>query len=375
MDQVVQEYTSCLDSEDSHEVAKVWGMLEERRQAAFRSADPSAKMNYSRLLQELLAYKRGAVVQKLLNQVVKPKPSAGPASAGRRYSLQFKLMMTLGVLSESQAVAEFCLRELGGDIGLLAQEYLISFKVLMWSISNEEVREKQHTEVWLDWILSSLRGIIHFARVSKFFRRSLQESGQDLFPNLEQLLSKDFEKLLPEHRATASLTEINQLVHIFCLFEDSQHWALEQGLIRIEVALIRLATRHAEKYKRSSLGDSDKVIGTEQELLELDKKMRNPEDPPSARAWRARYLEWYKNDILVDIQLNLSLTGLDILGPHQNIDPEKTSKSVKSLAAWASGRRKMPIVCSWELCEAGSVIDAGRLFGRCSKCSLAFYCK
>ena len=59
----------------------------------------------------------------------------------------------------------------------------------------------------------------------------------------------------------------------------------------------------------------------------------------------------------------------------RNLDIEKAPKSVKSLAAWASRRREMPIVCSWELCETGSVIDAGKLFSKCSKCSLAYYCR
>ncbi|GAQ90612.1 hypothetical protein KFL_006620070 [Klebsormidium nitens] len=102
-------------------------------------------------------------------------------------------------------------------------------------------------------------------------------------------------------------------------------------------------------------------------LVDLQKKIMHPKDPQSASVWRKRYLNKCREDLILE-------TRLPFVRAVSNLDLKRSPGSVKSLAAWASKRRETPIVCSWELCEAGSVVDAGRLFSKCANCSLAYYC-
>ncbi|GAQ80125.1 hypothetical protein KFL_000460355 [Klebsormidium nitens] len=48
--------------------------------------------------------------------------------------------------------------------------------------------------------------------------------------------------------------------------------------------------------------------------------------------------------------------------------------SAKFLAARANGRIDAPVVCSWDLCDAGTALDAGKPYRKCANCSLAIYC-
>lgn len=385
MEQLVEDYASKLFSYDKSVVLEACGSINSLRIEAHSDEDPSSRVKYSRLLQELLAYKRGAVVQKHLDRVLRINtPRTRPLPS--HHSVELDSVLALSVLTENQAVASFCLREESEtNARALARALSEAFRRTMMMLSAAKRRQSEY-RFWITGTYASVRGLTNFARLSRHFRAGLQESGQHLFAALEHLVSEDFEKSLPEHLVAEPATMVSPLIRTFILFEDSQQWAIDQGLLKIQLAMTRQKMRHVNRLKferyaitshlaRMSPKERLAILeSTEQELLDFDRQMRHPENSASARN---KYLEWCTSELEVEVAVrpiyNASVGRGD--STFRNLDLEKPSKSAKSLAAWASGRTETPIVCSWELCKEGSVIDAGRLFSKCARCSLAYYCR
>ncbi|GAQ80124.1 hypothetical protein KFL_000460350 [Klebsormidium nitens] len=81
--------------------------------------------------------------------------------------------------------------------------------------------------------------------------------------------------------------------------------------------------------------------------------MRSPEtDKETAKELRDKYLKLMKKAVF--------LHGKSLQKP--------------SAKSWATGRIDTPLVCSWELCDVGPALNAGRPFSKCADCSLALYC-
>lgn len=396
MEQMVGQHACKLSSEDCNEVARVCRRIEDHGCEAHLANDPSARLKYSRLRQELLAYKRGALVQKLLNQVLAIESNTHKNCSTMHLSLQFHSILAVADLSESQAVAEFCLRD-EKTVCMLPGALMEAFLHCKAGLSDQGLRKGDCQGMWLRWTMVLVRGLANFARVSRHFRKSLQQYGRSLFPALEFLLSEDFEKTISRERGyerVAVYTHIAPLVHIFVLFGDTQQWAIDQGLIRIHLAIHRKMMRlmnsmfQGEGAQPAFLGGMKvedlniKISALETKerwLLDLEKKIMHSKNPQRASAWRNDFLKDCREDLVLESECKPVFSALLGLGTAASatskLDLEKSPKSVKSLAAYASKRRETPIVCSWEFCETGSVIDAGRLFSKCASCSLAYYCR
>lgn len=116
MEQQVEDYATRLMSDQGTTVIQAWASISGAlRRESFSS--PSAKIKYARFLQEILAYKRGAVVQKLFDQALLNETSVFSGTSDTR-TLYMCSCVVLSALSESQVIAKYCItdKEKAGEL-------------------------------------------------------------------------------------------------------------------------------------------------------------------------------------------------------------------------------------------------------------------
>lgn len=124
-----------------------------------------ARIKYSRLLQELLAYNGGALVQSILRRV--SNSSALKDSPFRELTIDLEACLELVALTNSQLIARFCLQEV--DTGLLATALMSAHSSFMMSIEGQDHLTHLSTCSKFHYALDALRGIVNLARASKAF--------------------------------------------------------------------------------------------------------------------------------------------------------------------------------------------------------------
>lgn len=153
LEKTVEEYASKLMSGNMAEVNSVIESLEALR---IRIPEgPHVRLQLSRTLQELAAFKRGAVLTKLVEQVLF-------ASNGIS-SLQLEMFSSRALvkLAQSRVVAEFCLQG-EGHAKLIATYLTVQVQTL-------EGKSGDTASGTLAEMISmnGLEGLVHFARASR----------------------------------------------------------------------------------------------------------------------------------------------------------------------------------------------------------------
>lgn len=104
--------------------------------------------------------------------------------------------------------------------------------------------------------------------------------------------------------------------------------------------------------------------------------IKDPQDPQTAGAIRTFYSDQFKKLFRILGPTVAVTTGMSpsVQRALQGVDLESL-KFLKALAGLHSGRSDVPVVCSWEHCEVGSMPEDGSRFSKCAECSLAYYCR
>lgn len=350
------------------------------------------------MLQDLLAYKRGAVVDHLLQQIAtSPAPPDVKTIVGLKRLYLCKMMAGL---SENEAVAKYCVKEklkartLAKAL-LEAQAHLLREVQLQvgkkGSAPDQLIGSKKRGEEeklsYLNLAVENVKGFANFSYASKTFRLALQAS-EDFFPGLASLLDHEITKHSSAQLLVKTFKYFFDLLRGFITFEDSQNWALDKGAIRIYAELTRLLSISGvtERFVEDLQAAADIVSGPGpasrdmrkhfaalgDELRLLDRCIRDPEDPQGARKLREQWLEQ-------DVLPGLLLLGSSTVRGESGLPPDRVQNAL-DMAANTFKRMKgsfasTPIVCSWERCDIGSVLEAGRPFSKCANCSFAFYCR
>lgn len=366
MEQLVNQYASGLMLEEPNAFYEAVRGLEELRAQGSQSI--LDKMKYSRLLQELSAYNGGAILKVILKEAFAFSASRESPCQELRLGLEACLMLV--TLTDSPMVARACLQEVE-DFRLLATALMGAHIAFMKSSEDTDRLAEASSCTNLHYALTALRGIVNFARASRAFCLTLQDYD-DLFPALEHLLDT-FTK-----SESVSFTLIGKaaddtlrLLSTFALSENCKEWAIDRGLIRLHAALIKLTLkgdlieqRFKERSKETTRQNAKQPAETRrsyadlaQELLEIDRRMRDPNtEQKVGKKLRADFLR------------NVKHQAMRMCDGSEN-------RSTKFAAARATGRFDTPIVCSLDLCDAGTALDAGRPFSKCANCSLAIYCR
>lgn len=92
---------------------------------------------------------------------------------------------------------------------------------------------------FLDLAVENIKGFANFFRASKHFRLALQES-EGFFSDLESLVARNITKRASVQLQNKTAKHLCRLLHTLSLFEDSQHWTIDNGRLRIHAAAIRL---------------------------------------------------------------------------------------------------------------------------------------
>lgn len=392
MEQIVEFHANKLQSERYEDMNIAVEYIEALRVEADDSV--AARIQFSRLIQELLAYKRGDVIHKFLQQMRRPPSSA----AAETRKLRSYSTTVLVALSESQAVAQYCVRE-EHKTRLIARALLDSITNLM-NVIPDQLRGRRYIPdhlledpsgegencIYLDLALENIRGFVNFSRASKTFRLALKELN-GLFPALESLVAREITELASADVLKKAVKYLYRLMNTFSLFEDTQDWALDKGMMRIHAATQRLlgmeGVIEADSATREFLRLPDPtsvevrwyIASGERMLLDLDKKIRESRRKrQEVKKLRAEYLESVKAN-LIATAMGPAAGSSHGHGIFRGTLDQEPQSFAKALTAWASGRTGAPIVCSWELCEIRSVVDAGRPFSKCGNCSMAYYCR
>lgn len=243
MEQLVEEYASRLMP--SLPPTKVYDALTELKQLKGQGAeDPCARARFSRLLQELLAYKRGAFVEEILHKVLDLANCGMHLLSGenQRIMLSLHAFPVLVALAESQVIARFCVQD-EVRARKLARAFMEAHRGFLGLFEEDGSRKDPIDVRGLHLALQMIEGLVNFSRGSKIFRLAVR-GLDDLFPALEHLLSDKIAGLpsLPIGLATWTVDDILRLTHALTVSEEGQQWAVDQGLIRIYAAIARLST-------------------------------------------------------------------------------------------------------------------------------------
>ncbi|GAQ85132.1 hypothetical protein KFL_002200170 [Klebsormidium nitens] len=404
MEEIVEKCASLILAGSPGALLSAAELLEDTRNDSCGSE--SAKLGFSRVLQEILAYKRGAVSDHLLQQIVKFSADSNIDSELQRlYACK-----VLVALTESEAVAKYCAGE-KQKARLLVKAFMEAQAYLLERMPDQlrgkkcipekylgRQKDGDQKHVFLNLALENVKGFASFSFASKTFRLALQKAGfKGFFPSLESLLSREIFKQASLQLVEKALKHYSGLMRSFCLFEKSQNWAFNHGMIRVQASLARLVSldgateRLIDPWMLEAIegipggaGVSRTVLfrmllaASEQGLLDLDRRIRDKRNVRATKTVREQWLELGKMRVP---RGTMPLIGL-VLGELASVPPfaQALFKSAlgiaKNRADLEGGRTsEAPIVCSWERCdEAGSEDDAGRKFSKCAKCSLAFYC-
>ncbi|GAQ90613.1 hypothetical protein KFL_006620080 [Klebsormidium nitens] len=343
-----------------------------------------------------MAYKRGAIVDHLLQQML-----TAPGDSDKMRIRQLYSCRLIVFFSENEAVAKYCVKERErarpvAEALLDAQAYLLH----MIPGQLRETKPVQDSELlvkrekgkgryeFLDLALENIKGFANFFRASKHFRQALQQS-ETFFPDLESLVSRNITKRASAHLQEKAAKHVSRLLHIFSQFEDCQHWTIDSGRLRIHAAAARLlrldgvTEGFVKGWKKlggpSSAGSvplatswqlRKHLESSEKKLLYFDRRIRNAGDPHTARKLRQEWLDMNEGALAT-----MGWPALERCGglPSVAQGPEQDGLRFAKAVARA-GSSAAPVVCSWEMCTEGSVLDAGRQFSKCANCSLAFYC-
>jgi hypothetical protein len=225
LEKTVEEYASKLMSGNMAEVNSVIESLEALR---IRIPEgPHVRLQLSRTLQELAAFKRGAVLTKLVEQVLF-------ASNGIS-SLQLEMFSSRALvkLAQSRVVAEFCLQG-EGHAKLIATYLTVQVQTLEGKSANAAAELAEML------CMNGLEGLVHFARASEVFRDHLKQQGElGLFPALERFLSEASVRSRSPFSIQKCREHIARLMVSLALNDDSQAWVLERGFFNILAAIYR----------------------------------------------------------------------------------------------------------------------------------------
>jgi hypothetical protein len=433
MEQLVESHALKLMSNDACEFISEGTCLMDKASIVGALADEisagAINVRYARFLQELLAYKRGGLVQRIFTLLLRLSNQQGvtPTTAAEDRNLLFGACRALALLTESRLVAQFCVKEEGaarklGESLLCVLSLQDLFTACIPFSPSRPGRDDDPSNVLMNFFLyralSCLRILANVSRASRPFRRSLQQLDA-LFPSLEHLLSGEFVRYFHVREVSKLGTSVSGVLNTLLAFEDTQEWALDQGLIRIHWALGRMfsslfeggtilgtldpavlklilsnlpedpGTECAEELlsKMMLIGDGlaeqqekqAAISNGERTFLEYDRDIRDPRNPQKT-ALRAAVVEGCNRTLLATMRQEQESLGISFpvhLVEALNAGPTNPNykKMQRSLAAWISGSFHAPAVCSWEHCGAGSELEAGRPFSKCAGCHLALYCR
>jgi hypothetical protein len=396
MKQQVELHAQKLLSNDASEFIDAAMCL--RKVRTHTGPHPSARMRFARLLQELLAYKRGELVQNVLHKFLMLSYQGVTVDATRDLELSYASCTVLAILTESRVVAQFCVKEQEAmhKLGRSLLYVMIGLHVQAVDAGMQHPTGHDPDSEALSggvsfFLESCLKTFANFFRASNAFFLSLQQLNA-LFPVLERLLSDGFLSILRLEEVSALRPCFFRLMDAFVLFEDTQGWAFDKGLLRIHAALARTSPQSLDNAFKSvdpasglTVDESEEqrkqvLASNSQKLLEMDRIIRDPNDPQKARGIKARLVEQHKLQSHARMREEQDNPAVKL--PSDLIEALEASpahpdyrKSSKRLAEWYTGGFEAPMVCSWEHCEAGTNVEASRTFSKCANCSLAFYCR
>lgn len=368
MEQLVEQYASKLMSKAPGSLYEAIRWFEELKAEGAQSTAERSK--YPRLLQELLAYNGGALVKSILRKVVDVSALITNNPFRELTIDDLDAVLKLVYFTDSPVVARFCLREVE-DARLLATAIMSAHGAFMMSSEGDVRLVDSPISTNVIFALFALRGIVNLARISRAFCQLLRELD-DLFPALEQLLDV-FERTesLPFALLSRAADDTLRLVMTLALSEDCRDWAIDRGVIKIHASFMRLTVKGdlVEQRVKDWPEVRNFTKGMEpaqirgvfadltQELLEIDRQIHDPRtEEKTAKKLRAIFFNQVKQQIT-------------------RLGYSSETRSAKSMVARATSCFETPIVCSWDLGDAGAALEGGKPFSKCASCSLALYCR
>lgn len=345
-------------------------------------------IKFSRLLQELLAYKRGALLDNLIGCIC---TIASDHEGDERHNLQLQACRLIAVLSESVPVAKYFMKD-KQKIRPIARALMNAQKYLLRHIPRQlsgrrcipehlmaDPKGGKETYVYFELAFQTVRAFDNLSRASKSFRLALQEL-EAFFPSLEKLVSRDITSPASLDVLHNALTNVHSLMRTLAFSEDIQQWSFDQGIVRIQAAITRILIAKGVFTGEGLVtgmgppsAEMRRVLASqERELLNLDKQLRRYKNSEKARRMRTLFVDSLRDKSASFESFLTSIHGhLPRTVRRMEQETRRFQESEAASLEWSGA----PIVCSWELCEAGSASEAGRPFSKCANCALAYYCR
>lgn len=388
-DEIVEQCGTLLMSEDVKTVADGFYAL----QAVALDAQRQGSRGLGRVLQELAAYKGGAVIERVLRGAKRNSDSnceldnsgtdAGPqkfidgVKIGNEPVFDFIMCSwALGLLSRSTVVVERCLAA-----GAMGEEQ--TAKELYRSLTGNALKGARQLAYgpWAEplpkWeeaiavfgeqmIVAALESAMSFLRYSRVFRDSMRDALEEssLFEDLGFFLAEDFLAMISADWDDRIRRVMADLAVSLAMSTDSQLWALDKGLLKLVAAIYEATTerqlrKDAKRGKLSPLFRCNLVLFNLLQTPAMLEKMRAHNVLAGFRPHKPKMNE---ADRSTNVWRNF----------------EKRLQGVPGKWEITQECREFPpaeILCSWKLCSAGQELKGEKSYGKCALCQVARYCR
>lgn len=319
----------------------------------------------ARLIQSLVAYKQGNVLKKLTSQLPLVRYTPAEQRQPFGYSLHRVSFCVLTKLASSRLAAQYIVEKAGAEQLLRYLAYNTNVNHLVHDLVPHQVtgHEKQVQLI----LVTSLEGLLHFARGSQAFRTALK--GCTSLPDMLRLaLSKETAGLFSNASKCHEMIMDYSCLLLAALIEhsDSRKWILDWGWKDLVSSLFSFVT----------LDEMKDTIGSTL-LLGLINLMTDSTTLDKLRRMDAvKILSPHKQKMNSRDPLFWDHFTNFLLGPER-----KHSRGCQKSLLCGMKRRirnhELPTFCSWEACSAGPESSSGycgKRFQECAACGLAAYC-
>lgn len=365
MERTVAELASKLLSDDATNVLNALVQLKKRH--TLRAQGPLT----SRLIQELAIYQQGAILKKLLKQVLDSGSLIESSTqADTPSSIQCAPDRRGEGLAQCSFFALIFLSSHKGAARLIVKDETTAVKLMrrfMEHLPNGAAYKRRKLNGVYPYTVSSVHGLVHFSRGSKTLRQNVRDRG-DLLPALQSLLS---DSLVKQEQVFTNLREdLSDFMLALTLAEDSQVWMVEKGYLQLmaDVCRTELQDEHEDAEDASALCsmalfrlcaspacvEKMKEIGAFSILSNCSERL-------DASAWN---------------KFVLKMSGAE--GDSRSSQVPKVCTLADKASYWKRAEATFaytPTVCSWEGCTETADIETETKFYKCGRCAVAHYCR
>lgn len=385
-DETVERCGALLVSEDCRELARGFVALVELPLACERP------WGFGRVLQELAAYKGGAVAERVVRGALhdffesetvvrdtgtQAAPENEAELADEAAYGAIACVWILGMLSRSGVAAERCLTARDASEKQNAKELYCNLVGNALKAAHqmaygtwEEPLPKWKALVYIhgeQTIGAALDSVADFARYSRVFRDAMKDTLEEisLFECFSVFLAGDFLAVISARKADRIRRVMADLAVSLSMSPDSQIWALDKGLLKLVAAIYKATTMRQvrddnRKEEHPPLFRCNTVLFT---LLETPATLSKLRAHNALAGFRPHKRKMNEADPSINVwrSFEAQLQGVPLQWP--------------TLAQKCKEVRPPEIVCSWKLCSAGQEVDAGKKFGKCALCQVSRYCR